>query len=92
MEVVCEVLDPIELLSTTKLVPADVVIITPLKVNGDPRICSHLLEEHPLLKIVILSANGEAGLLFQMGIPKIRIDDPSEQAILSALRTVAVVR
>lgn len=91
MEVVGEVLDPIELLSTTRLVPADVVIITPLKVNGDPRICSHLLEEHPLLKIMILSANGEAGLLFQTGVPSIRIDDPSEQSILSALRTVAVV-
>jgi two-component system response regulator DevR len=88
MEVVGEVLDPIELLSTTRLVPADVVIITPLKVNGNPRICNHLLEEHPSLKIMIFSANGEAGLLVQMGVPTIRIDDPSEQAILSALRTV----
>ncbi|RQW09628.1 DNA-binding response regulator [candidate division KSB1 bacterium] len=88
MRVVCEVLDPIELLRTMRLVPADVVIITPLKVNGDQRICNHLLEEHPLLKIMILSANSKAGLLFQMGVPTIRIDDPSEQEILSALRTI----
>lgn len=87
MEVVCEVLDPIELLTTTRLQPADVVIITPLKMNGNPRICKHLLEEHPFLKIVVLSANGEAGHLYQVGAPSIRIDNPSEEAILSAMRT-----
>jgi DNA-binding NarL/FixJ family response regulator len=86
MEVVGEVLDPIELLIAASVVPVDVVIITPLKFNGEPRICYHLLEEHPLLKIIILSADGETAFLYQSDLPKIRIDEPSEQAIFGAIR------
>ena len=86
MEVVGQVLDPIELLIAAKLIPADVIIITPLKVNGEPRICFQLLESYPLLKIVILSAEGDAAFLYQSYSPKIRINEPTEQAILGAIR------
>jgi NarL family two-component system response regulator LiaR len=86
MEVVGEVLDPIELLLAAKAMPVDVVIITPLKANGNPRICSQLLGDHPLLKIMTLSAEGEAAFLYQSGSPKMCIDEPSEQSILSAIR------
>ena len=86
MEVVGEVLDPIQLLITTRSMPVDVVIITPLKANGNPRICSQLLGEHPLLKILILSAESKVAFLYQSGSPKIRIDEPSKQSILSAIR------
>ena len=86
MEVVGEVLDPIELLIAAKVVPVDVVIITPLKSNGEPRICSQLFEVHPLLKIVILSSEGEAAYLYQSGLPRQRIDEPSEEAILGIIR------
>ena len=86
MEVIGEVLDPIELLYATRIMAVDVVIITPLKINGEPRICCQLLGEHPLLKIIILSAEGEAAFLYQFDSPKIRIDEPSEQAIFAAIR------
>ena len=86
MEVVGEVLDPIELLIAVNAMPVDVVIITPSKANGVPRICSQLLGECPLLKILTLSAEGEAAFLYQSDIPKMRIDEPSEQSILSAIR------
>ena len=86
MKVVGEVLDPIELLITVKVMPVNVVIITPLKVNGEPRICCQLLEEHPSLKIIILSAEGKAAFLYQSNSPRIPIDEPSEQSILSAIR------
>ena len=86
MEVVGEVIDPIELLIAARTVQVDVVIITPLKANGDPRICCQLLGEHPLLKIIILSAEGEAAFLYQSYCPKVRIDEPSEQAIFNAIR------
>ncbi|MBN2413062.1 response regulator transcription factor [candidate division KSB1 bacterium] len=86
MEVVGEVLDPIELLNAARIISVDVVIITPLKVNGEPRICCHLLEEHPLLKIMILSADGETAFLYQSDSSKIRIDEPSGQSILGAIR------
>jgi DNA-binding NarL/FixJ family response regulator len=84
--VVGEVLDPIELLLTAKARPVDVVIVTPLDSEGEPRICSHLLEEHPQLKIVTLSAKGEAAFLYESDSRKKRIDEPSEQSILGALR------
>jgi hypothetical protein len=45
-----------------------------------------LLEEHPQLKIVTLSAKGEAAFLYESDSRKKRIDEPSEQSILGALR------
>ena len=86
MEVVGEVLDPIELLLTAKAKPVDVVIVTPLDSEEEPRICRHLLAENPQLKIVTLSAKDEAAFLYESGSPKKRIDEPSEQSILGAIR------
>lgn len=86
MEVVGEVLDPIELLAAIKLMSVDVVIITPLETAGEPRICSHLLQEHPLLKIIVLSAESEVGFLYQSHAPTIQIDEPSEDAVFNAIR------
>jgi DNA-binding NarL/FixJ family response regulator len=92
MQVVGEVIDPIELLNAARAVSVDVVIITPLKIEEQPRICSHLLEEFPLLKIIILSIDGKSGFLYQTGEPKLQIDDPSEHSILDALRTSTLKR
>jgi DNA-binding NarL/FixJ family response regulator len=89
MEVVGEVLDPIELLLTAKARPVDVVIVTPLDSEGEPGICRHLLAEQPQLKIVTLTAKGEAAFLYQSGTPKKRINEPSEQSILDAIRESA---
>jgi hypothetical protein len=47
MMMVGEVVDPIKLLNATRETAVDVVIVTPLKANGEPKICSHLLAEHP---------------------------------------------
>jgi DNA-binding NarL/FixJ family response regulator len=86
MIMVGEVIDPIKLLFAIRETPVDVVIMTPLKVNGEPKICSHLLVEYPSLKVFTLSAKGEAAYLYQSGAPKLRIDDPCGQSILEAIR------
>ena len=86
MEVMGEVIDPIELIFVLRETPVDIVIITPLKSNGDPRICRQLLREHPLLKIVTISAEGEAAFLYESNAPKIRIDNPTGQTVLAAIR------
>ena len=86
MEMIGEVLDPLELLRASRETPADVIIITPLKANGEPKICFQLLLEHPWLKIVTLSVKGEAAYLYQSGVPKLRIDEPSGLSILIAIR------
>ena len=49
-------------------------------------ICRHLLAEHPQLKIVTLSAKGEAAFLYESNARKKRIDEPSGQSILGAIR------
>jgi hypothetical protein len=86
MQVVSEVLDPIELLLAVKVTNANVVIVTPLPANGEPHICIQLLAAYPQLKIVTQSAKGEAAYLYQSGLPKQRIDEPSEQLIFAAIR------
>ncbi len=91
MEVVGEVLDPIELLLTAKARPVDVVIVTPLDAEGEPKICRHLLAEQPRLKIMTLPANGEAAFLYESGSHKKRIAEPSEESILGAIRE-AIIR
>lgn len=88
MVVVDEVVDPIELLRAARATKVDVVIVTPLKSNGVPKICSHLLAEYPYLKIVTLSARGEAAYLYQAGEGRMCIDEPSEQSILNTIREV----
>ncbi len=79
MEVMGEVLDPIELLLAVKTTNAEVVIVTPLAANGEPHICSQLLEEHPQLKIMTLSAGGEASFLYESGASSALTSRPSSQ-------------
>ncbi|NUM75012.1 response regulator transcription factor [candidate division KSB1 bacterium] len=86
MEVVSEVLDPLELLLAVKVTNADVVIVTPLPANGEPHICTQLLAAYAQLKIVTQSAKGEAAYLYQSGTPKQRIDEPSAELILGVIR------
>jgi len=86
MEVVGEVLDPLQLLRASRQTAVNVVIITPLRANGEPKICQLLLAEHPLLIIVTQSAKGEAAYLYQLGMTKRRLNEPSGLSILVAIR------
>ena len=86
MEVAGELLDPIELLFAVRTTPVDAVILTPLDAKDRPRICRHLLAEHPGLKIVTLSAQGETAFLYESGSRRKRIDEPSGRSILDAVR------
>lgn len=86
MEVVGEVLDPIKLIGAVREFQVDAVIITLIQTVGEPRICSQLLNEHPLLKVVTLSAEGNTAYLYQSDLPKIRFHEPCEEEILGAIR------
>jgi len=86
MMMVGEVIDPIKLLLAVKITPVDAVIVTPLKTNAEPIICSHLLKEHPLLKVVTVSAEGKAACLYQSGEPMQRLEEPCGQSLLGAIR------
>jgi DNA-binding NarL/FixJ family response regulator len=86
MQMVGEVLDPLQLLRVVRETSVDVIIITPLKANGEPRICHQLLVEHPRLIIVTQSAEGTAAHLYRADALKLRIDKPSSLSILDAIR------
>ncbi len=91
MELVGEVLDPLQLMGAARETQVDVIIITPLKANGEPKLCHQLLVEHPLLIIVTQSAKGEAAYLYRTGVLKQRIDEPSEMSILFAVREASLM-
>ena len=86
MEVVGEVIDPIQLIGAARMMTVDVAIVTPLESNEEPKICRHLLAEYPSLKIITLSKKGEAAYLYQSGSPSLPIDEPSSQSILGTIR------
>jgi DNA-binding NarL/FixJ family response regulator len=86
MEVLGEVIDPIELLLAVRTTQAEVVIVTPLDSEEEPRLCRHLLADHPHLKIVTLSRTGEAATLYEFGSRRQRLEAPGEEAILRAIR------
>ena len=85
MEVVGEVLNPLDLLVAVREVEVDAVILA-LKNSRDVGLCSHLLSEYPNLTIVGLTSHGENAFIEQLCPRRVEIVDPSEKSILSALR------
>ncbi|MFC1558279.1 hypothetical protein ACFL40_02890 [candidate division KSB1 bacterium] len=86
MKLVCEVLDPIELFFAVKTTLIDVVIITSVDSKRKPRICRLLLAEYPKLKAVTLSAKCDVAFLYKSNTSKKRVDHPSGQSFLDAIR------
>jgi DNA-binding NarL/FixJ family response regulator len=86
MEVIGEVLDPIELLVAARTTPVDVVLVTPIESSGEPKICQDLLAEYPHLRIVTISENGKSAYLYEAGSRKKRINGPSRESIFSVIR------
>ncbi|NQV49005.1 MAG: response regulator transcription factor [Candidatus Marinimicrobia bacterium] len=86
MEVIGEVRDPMQLLIATQNTVADAVIITPLKLNGEPRICRKLLTEHPYLMILTLQADTDAATIYRLKFPPLHFQTLSSRIILNVLR------
>lgn len=86
MEVVGEVIDPIELLHFSSHALIDVVIVSPLKSDGEPKICRHLIAEQPSLKVITLSEKGESAYIYQANFPRFCIEKPTGSLILKAIR------
>ncbi|MBN1781231.1 hypothetical protein JW948_08915 [bacterium] len=86
MIIVGEVIDPIELISALRTTPVDVVIITPHKANGMPRLCTQLLNEHLKLRILLITLESTGVYIYQSGSGRKYIEKPSERSILDAIR------
>ena len=85
MDILGEVLNPIDLLVTVGETKADVVIVA-LENSKRPALCTHLLAEYPNLTILGLSSKGESAFIEQLSPRRWEINDPSETSVLSALR------
>ena len=86
MEVVGEVLDPLEVLLSVNEYDADVVVVSLPETLEDPGICSHLLVEYPRLVILALSAGCEEAVLYSQCIRREALSGTSSDEILSAIR------
>jgi len=82
MEVVGEVLDPVDLLVAVRDTQADAVILD-LEDSKEPGLTSHLLAEYPNLTILGLAANGKTAFIRPR---RQEILDPTGAKILTALR------
>ena len=91
MIMVEEVIDPIDLLFAARETAVDVIIVSPLKIDGEPKICRHLLAEHPHLKIIVIIEKGQAAFLYQKGSQKRKIDEPSPDTIVNIIKEYSKV-
>lgn len=82
MEMVGEVLNPVDLLVAVRETEADAVILA-LQDSEEPGLTSHLLAEYPDLTIVGLASNGNTAFV-RPG--RREIADPTGADILTALR------
>lgn len=68
MVVVGEAFDPVDLLLKVNETDADVVIMGHPQADRMPGICSHLLAEHPILLILIISTIDQRAFLYERKI------------------------
>jgi len=88
MEVVGEVLDPLDILVAVREMEADAVILA-MRDSEEPGLCSHLLAEYPDLTIVGIASEGESAFIEQRTPQRQQIPEVSGANILTALRHAA---
>lgn len=87
IEIIKEVLDPVELLMAIGETEADVAVICGPDFNEEPGICSHLLAEYPRLLIFALSPEGHKGYMYRQSIIMETLSNVSGKEILAAIRS-----
>ena len=85
MEIVGEVLDPLDLLVAVRETKADAVIVA-LNNSEAPGVCSHLLGVYPDLTILGVAPQGNSAFIEQLCPRRREIINPSDESILRALR------
>lgn len=85
MEVVGDLTDIIDLRAVAGQTRSDVAILG-LHDSGFPGICTHLLDEHPRLKILGVTPDGRRAYLYELRPSKIPVGDVSPAGVLAAIR------
>ena len=88
MEVVGEVLDPLEILYAVRETEADLVVTT-LPESGEPGISSHLLAEYPELLVLAVSPRRNRARLYRQVVLREELSDTADEGLLSTIRRVS---
>ena len=64
----------------------DVLILGAAEVHPPPGICSHLLQEYPHLRILVLAQNGGDAALYWLGLRRERIGNVSSGSLAHTIR------
>src|SRR5690348_473973 len=76
MALVGQVEGPVDLLLAVRR-GVDVVMLGAAQVEPPPGVCSHLLSEHPDLRIVVLAASGDTAAIYWLGLRRQRLAEVS---------------
>ncbi len=85
MEFVGDLADPLSLLLAAGQTRPDAVIVR-LQDSEFPGICSHLLSEHPHIKVVGVTADGRSACLYELRPQKMSLGEVSPPEVLDAIR------
>ena len=88
LEIVGEVINPIDVLLELGSTQADVVVIDLPTSKEDPGLCSHVLAEYPEVKIVAVSAGGESSIVYEIGITRKYLSDASPETFTRFIRSL----
>lgn len=89
MELVAEmaVNDPVDLLVAASR-QVDVVVLDAPYAYPPPGICSHLLDQLPHLRLLVLSSSGDAAVVYWLGRRQRRLRTVSAETLAGAIRRV----
>ena len=86
MEVVGEVLDPLDVISAVQETAADIVVVAINNNSEAQELRRRLLAQCPSVAILALSLSGDTAFIEQLRPQRREMVDPSEATILRALR------
>ena len=64
----------------------DVLVLGAQQVNPPPSICSRLLSEFPNLRILALSPNGDATMMYWLGLRRYKLRTVSQSSLLAGIK------
>ena len=88
LEIVGEVIHPIDVLLELGSTQAEVVVIDLPTSGEDPGLCSHLLAESPEVKVVAVSTGGETSIVYETGVTRRYIPDASPETVAQFIRSL----
>ena len=88
LEIVGEVIHPIDVLLELGSTQAEVVVIDLPTSGEDPGLCSHLLAEYPEVKVVAVSPGGDTSVVYETGVTRRYLSDASPETLTRFIRSL----